>query len=64
MSAARRARGAEGPVIVRRQLHGWTDDAVKAMQDNPRYFAWWDRWKTVALMGALGALAYQVMRGR
>lgn len=51
-------------MIVRRQLHGWTDDAVKAMQASPNYFIWWDRWKTVALMGALGALAYQVMRGR
>lgn len=47
-------------MIVRTQpLEGWTDDAVAAMQANPPYFAWWDRWKTRALVVVLGVLAYQ-----
>lgn len=52
-------------MIVRteqRNLQGWTEDAVKAMQENPDYFVWWDRWKTRALVVTLGLLAWKIAR--
>lgn len=48
-------------MIVRRsQLGGWTDDAQKAIQDNPTYFVWWYTVKSVGLALALAALTYYV----
>jgi len=41
-----------------RQLHGWSDDAQKAMVENPKYFVWWYTAKSLALVGAVGAAIY------
>ena len=41
-----------------RQLHGWSDDAQKAMTENPKYFVWWYTAKSLALVGAVGAAIY------
>lgn len=49
-------------MVVRRQIRGWTDDTVAAMQANPPYFAWWYTVKSVGLAAALAALAYMVGR--
>ena len=49
-------------MIIRGDLRGWTDDAVAAMQANPPYFAWWYTVKSIALVFALGGLAYMIGR--
>lgn len=49
-------------MIVKGDLRGWTDDAVAAMTASPGYFDWWDRWKTRALVIALGVLAFKIAR--
>lgn len=36
-------------------LHGWSDDARKAITENPNYFVWWYTAKSLALVGAIGA---------
>lgn len=41
-----------------RQLHGWSEDAQKAMTENPKYFVWWYTAKSLALVGAVGAAIY------
>lgn len=49
-------------VVRQRQLHGFTDDAVRAMGYGHSYFVTWDKWKTVLLVLGLGALATQLVR--
>jgi hypothetical protein len=41
-----------------RNLAGWSEDAQKAMTDNPRYFVWWYTAKSMALAGAIGTAIY------
>lgn len=43
---------------MRPPLHGWSEDALKAMQDNPDYFVWWYTTKSMALVVAAVAAAY------
>lgn len=40
------------------RLDGWSEDAIKAMQDNPTYFVWWYTTKSMALVVAAVAAAY------
>jgi hypothetical protein len=40
------------------RLDGWSEDAIKAMQDNPNYFVWWYTAKSMALVAALAAAVY------
>jgi len=50
-------------VIVRERvavLEGWSDDAKKAMTENPDYFVWWYTVKSVGLALVFGALCYQL----
>jgi hypothetical protein len=39
-------------------LEGWSEDAIKAMQENPTYSVWWYTAKSMALVVALGAACY------
>jgi len=39
---------------------GWTDDAKKAMVDNPDYFVWWYTTKSLALVAAAVTAAYYI----
>jgi len=41
-----------------RQIHGWSEDAQKAITENPKYFVWWYTAKSVALVIAGGAAIY------
>lgn len=41
-----------------RALGGWSDDAKKAITENPEYFVWWYSAKSMALVGALAWVAY------
>lgn len=36
----------------------WTENAVKAMNENPTYFAWWYTVKSVGLGVMVGVSAY------
>lgn len=36
----------------------WQEDAQAAITANPRYFVWWYTAKSLALVGALGWVAY------
>lgn len=42
----------------------WTGNAVRAMNENPRYFVWWYTVKSVGLAAAIGAAAYYAGRAR
>lgn len=50
------------PVPTAAPLGSWSDDAKKAMRDNPDYFIWWYTVKSLGLAAALAALAYYVGR--
>ena len=39
-------------------VDGWTDDAQKAITENPKYFVWWYTAKSLALVGAIGAAIF------
>ena len=41
-------------------LGSFETDATAAMQASPAYFEFWDRWKTIGLLAATAALAYQL----
>lgn len=45
-------------------LAGWSEDAEKAITENPRYFVWWYTAKSMALVGAIGAAIYFYLKGR
>lgn len=38
----------------------WTDNAVKAMTENPAYFAWWYTVKSVGLGVMVGVASYYI----
>lgn len=40
------------------ELGGFHDDAVKAMTENPSYFATWYTWKSLGLCAAIAYIAY------
>lgn len=42
------------------QLSGWSDDARKAIVENPDYFVWWYTVKSVGLALTFAALCYVV----
>lgn len=42
----------------------WSDDAKKAMTENPDYFVWWYTVKSMALVAAIGAAIYFYARGK
>lgn len=48
--------------MVIRDMRGWTEDGVAAMQANPAYFDWWERVKTGALLATLAVLALKLSR--
>jgi hypothetical protein len=39
-------------------VEGWSDDAQKAITENPKYFVWWYTAKSLALVGAIGAAIF------
>lgn len=41
-------------------LNGWSDDARKAIVENPDYFVWWYTAKSVGLALTFAALCYVV----
>lgn len=42
-----------------RSLSGtWTENATKAMQENPDYFTWWYSAKSIGLGVAVGIIGY------
>ncbi len=45
-------------------MNGWTDEANKAIQQNPSYFSWWYTVKSVGLGVAVAGLAYLVGRNQ
>ncbi len=45
-------------------LQGFSDDAIKAMQASPGYFAAWYTVKSIALVAALAFIAYQAGKKR
>ena len=47
-------------MIRMHNLNGWTEDAQAAMTANPRYFVWWYTAKSLALVLALGGVAYLI----
>ena len=47
-------------MIIQRDLHGFTEDAKAAMAASPDYFVWWYTAKSMALVAALGTIAYLV----
>ncbi len=44
------------------RLNGWSDDARKAIVENPDYFVWWYTVKSVGLAVSFAALALMVGR--
>ncbi len=50
--------------VVPPPLEGFSDDAIKAMQDNPSYFAAWYTAKSLLLVAAIAYIAYQTGRAR
>lgn len=45
-----------------RHYAGWSDDARKAIVENPDYFVWWYTVKSVGLALLFGAFCYQLGR--
>jgi len=46
-----------------RNLDGtWSEDARRAITENPDYFVWWYSVKSLALVAAIGAAAYYAGR--
>lgn len=45
-------------------LGGWTDDAKKAIADNPDYFVWWYTVKSVGLGVVAAYAAYLIGKER
>ncbi len=41
-------------------MQGWSDDAQKAIIENPTYFVWWYSIKSIALVAAFAAFTYQL----
>ena len=39
-------------------VNGWSEDAKKAITENPNYFVWWYTAKSLALVGAIGLSIY------
>ena len=37
---------------------GWQENAVSAIQENPKYFVWWYTAKSLALVGAVAWATY------
>lgn len=48
----------------RRTLGAWTDDAERAVTENPRYFMWWYTAKSLSIVAAVGVAAYYVGKSR
>lgn len=44
--------------VRERPLNGWSDDAKKAITENPDYFVWWYTVKSVGLCVVAVAAAY------
>lgn len=52
-------------MLVRdRNMAGWSDDARKAIVENPDYFVWWYTVKSVGLALTFAALCYTIGKGR
>lgn len=51
-------RPAHPPTLIAPVLGSFGDDAVKAMQDNPPYFAAWYTAKSIALVVAVATVTY------
>ena len=53
-----------GPIGPRGPFYGFSEDATQAMATNPGYFAAWYSLKSILLVGAVAALAYQLGKKR
>jgi hypothetical protein len=47
-----------------RATAGWSDDARRAITENPDYFVWWYSAKSLALVAAIGVAAYFIGKDR
>lgn len=48
--------------MIRPQLHGFADDARRAITTNPDYFVWWYTAKSIGLCVAVAALTFMLGR--